>query len=448
LVARTDHRADGAGPPAAGAEGRDDTLVPVFRIVAIGDMGSGKSTFISTLYQHLSVDGDGRRGYYLSAGLDRSIGLNSDADTTARPGPLWQAKTERVEDRIDLDFQVPLAGAPAGVLRIRLTDYPGEFLRDANAGSEDQRGRLRAAVAEADALLLLVDGHRLLRALEGASAERREFEESLRATVNVAQDAPMIHSGRPAPPVQVLVTKWDLLAAKRFGGTYKLPRVRAVLMENEHFRTLVQVRRAARGTPGAEHGRVRIIPVSVLGFDAVEQYSLEQNGIASDVHVKSDAVRAPINLDVPISAVLPDRLDQILAGLSPRTLRRAKRHERLELLAAQGGKVKRIARLADSTQETISSVIGWIVPGPSEQASRTVLALAAQWAEQKPGAGAAGPSLTLETLRRVDRHAVLARRTLLQRFAGRLALFQQTWEGWDAEEGLQEYLENRPESMT
>lgn len=433
-MAGTDERADGPDTPAPLAQEPDDVDTPMFRVVALGDQGSGKTNFITMLYKQLSHDGDFERGYYLSTRLDQGIVLNREAAKTASAGRVWAAKTTWVDSRIDLDFQVPLAGAPAGVLRIRLIDYPGEYLRDATAGSQDQRDALGRAIAEADALLLLVDGHRLLRALKGGPADKDEFAESMAAAIRVVQDAPMVNTGRAAPPIQVLVTKWDMLAPM-----YPLARVRELLMQDGNFRTMVSVRRAG---PGA--ARVRIIPVSVVGYDAIDVEVQEQNGIRVEIPVKRAGDRSPVNLDVPICAVLPDRLDQILAGLSPRMRKRAQRRERLATLRAQGGKVRRLARLSDSTQETVSTVVGWIVHGPSKQMSKSILAMAAQWAEQKAAPARPGPPApSAEALRRVDQSSVLARSALLLLFAERLKRFERDYPGWDADEGLQNWLQRR-----
>lgn len=183
----------------------------MFRVVAIGDEGSGKTNLVAMLYRHLSIDPDGERGFHLATDTDTRIVLNEQAATAANPDLGWARPTQWVGG-IDLTFQVPLGGAPLGVLHIHYVDYPGEYLRHDTAGSREQREVLRREIDQADVLFMLVDGFRLLQALRGAPRDVRELHDSLEATVAEVQRGPMVGSRRAAPPVHVLVTKWDFLA--------------------------------------------------------------------------------------------------------------------------------------------------------------------------------------------------------------------------------------------
>jgi hypothetical protein len=436
-VAGTERQPAAPGPAVAADDHHDDGA-PMFRVVAIGDQGAGKSNFLAMLFQHLSKDPDSERGYHLSTDLDQGIILNREADKTASPGTDWASKTTWVHDRIDLDFQVPLAGGPASVLRIRCVDYPGEYLRDDTAGSKSQREALEAAITDADVHLMLIDGYRLLKALEKGGKDQREFTASVRATVNLVQAGPMVHKARPAPPLQVLVTKWDFLA----DAGYTLLEVRDALLREEHFRAMMVTRRTTAGLgAGVAQGRVRIIPVSVVGLGAIQEVlAAEQNGMPVEIAVKKEDIDGvPVNLEVPIAAILPDRLDQILAGLSPRMLKRARRNARLAVVRTQGRKAKRIGgRAAAATQGLIGTVVGVFAPA-AEKPSKAMLALIAQWADQKEGASAPATNPS----RLVGAGAPLALRTLLEKFVRRVGQFERDFEGWDAEQGLEEWFANQ-----
>lgn len=419
------------------ASGADD--IPAFKVVAVGDESAGKTNFLAMLYQQLSIDPDSVRGYHLSTDTERRIVLDRQADLAARPGTDWAASTQWVDNHIQLSFQVPLGGGPAGVLHILYTDYPGQYLREDTAGSKEQRESLRRAIAEADAMFMLVDGYRLLKALQGGREHELELGASLRATVAEVQRGPVVYGPRAAPPLQVLITKWDFLA----DAGYTLVQVRDALIREKSFRGMLVARQQGRDrATGSAPGRVRIIPVSVLGIGAVEIGTLVQEvGAPVEILVKKqDFLHRPINLDVPLAVILPDRLDQILADMSPRMRRRAERRAKRAQLRASGQGLRRIGGgMLETTQDVWGGLVGTFFGPWAERITTPLLDLLVQRMIQQSDGLAADPTAhegRARALRRIDAQSTLARSALLKGFEDRVHRFEQDFKGWDAQEGL------------
>lgn len=200
--------------------------------------------------------------------------------------------------------------------------------------------------------------------------------------------------------------------------------------------------------------RVRIIPVSVLGLDAIEEViEQEQNGEVVHVPVKRrDFRHAPINLAVPVAAIIPDRLDQILAGLSPRQRRRAQRRVRLALLRSQSRSFRRFGgTIVGAAQDGLGTMVGAVLGPVGSGLAKPVLALAAEWLAQQPDPQRAldlrASEERVQAVRRIEARAAYARRDLLQRFAAQVRSFEENYPGWDAETGLEE-RERRIRSTT
>lgn len=443
----TDLVAQPASPPAAPADDSDDT--PAFKVVAIGDGAAGKTNFLAMLYQHLSGDPDSERGYHLSTDMERRIVLDRQADQAASPGMEWAQSTEWVDDHIKLSFQVPLVGGPAEVLHILYTDYPGEYLRDDTAGNKEQRESLRQAIAEADAMFMLVDGERMLNAFQGGGEHEREFSASLRATVAEVQRGPAVHRSRAAPPLQVLITKWDLLVDAGF----TLEQARDALVREKNFRGMLVARdkkttqdeqkdrRKKRSrVAGSAPGRVRIIPVSVLGPGAVELVVQDLNGVPTEMRVKREGfLHRPINLDVPLAAILPDRLDQILADMSPQMRQRAERRARWARFRANHQGMRRLGGQAlETTQEMWGSLVGMMLLPWAGKITQSMLDLLSQQLLQHDefAVDPAAAEARAQVLRRIGSQSTQARSALLEGFAARVRRFEQDFSGWDAQEGL------------
>jgi hypothetical protein len=180
-------------------------------------------------------------------------------------------------------------GAARTVFRIRYLDYAGELWHtpDEQAGTED----LEAKADEADALLLVLDGRRVRRLLDGEDeGQDAYFAREIRPLVGLAR--------RASCPVQVIVTKWDHVRSRDGAPADEDEDVGMVgrkLMAYGHIKLLV-------GAHDQHQRQVRLIPVSAVGSQFAELGDEDQMVKRADGTVK------PINVDVPLCAVLPDVL--------------------------------------------------------------------------------------------------------------------------------------------
>jgi hypothetical protein len=283
-------RREGAAPVGVTA---GDT--PTFRVVALGLQGSGKTLLLASMYRRLQTPGD--RGWYLRAPYQQLIELNRWCQQVADPAVDWPRGTSRGEMReFEFDVMTGVGQATEAVLRLGYLEYPGELLTDPDAPGSTAQARLLSAVGTADALIGILDGLRLRQAYAG---EARGM-----IILQTALDA-MIHAMLGAScPVAFVITKWDLLDDLHPDENTRLHIVRTLLMGVDGFRDLVRVQGARRV--------IRLVPVTAVGHD----FAVLDGGA---VRKRPDGRFRPALVDVPLSAVIPDVLQQVELALDNAT---------------------------------------------------------------------------------------------------------------------------------
>jgi GTPase SAR1 family protein len=280
LMARRRRRTSSARAGAAPA-------VPTFRVVALGLQGSGKTLLLTSMYRRLYTPGN--RGYYIKAPDDQLLELGRWYRQVADSGQDWPSGTTRQEIR-EFEFSVMahIGDTATPVVRIGYLEYPGELLTDPDrAGSTDQAD-LRTAIGAADALIGIIDGLRILQTYRNDSRGAVILQTNLDAMINSMLEA--------RTPIAFVITKWDLLDELHPDEDTRLGIVRNLLMGVDGFRDLVAVHSRRRV--------IRLIPVTAVGHDfAVLD--------AGTVRKKPNGTFAPRNVDVPLSAVVPDVLQQV-----------------------------------------------------------------------------------------------------------------------------------------
>jgi hypothetical protein len=346
--------------------------VPKFRVVALGLQGSGKTLLLMSMYRRLYTPGD--RGYYMRVPDDQLIELNQWYRQVADSGEDWPSGTTRQEMR-EFEFSVMahIAGDALPVVRIGYLEYPGELLTDRDLAGSTAQADLRTAVGEAHALIGIIDGLRLLQ------THRQENHGSVILQANL--DA-MIHSMLEASaPIAFVITKWDLLDELDPDENTRLHMVRELLMNVDGFRDLVW-----------HHSRrrvIRLIPVTAVGHDfAVFD--------GKEVRKKPNGRFLPRNVDLPLSAVIPDVLQQVDMSLDQATraavVAEAQRRLRMGPAEALRSLSVFVAQLAGRTALSFAGA-GWLVDGMSllmdsypatgnTDQRRAALSEADEWAEE------------------------------------------------------------------
>ncbi len=260
--------------------------VPAVELVALGVSGSGKTVFLASLFHALHVP-LGERPYFLATDAAARIALSGVLREVSDPARPWPAGTMVGETRsFGFDCLARNGVGWAPVLRINYLDYAGELLEQARGEDSAALGDLEARINRADAVLGMLDGRRILQYLRGDPAGRTYLTAVVQPLLGIMATA--------RNPVYLLVTKWDLV--RGFGepadasDNTRLDHVRQALLSLPQVSGLVQMRSI-----------VRLIPVSSVGPDFAT-YDTASGRVAK----RSDGTLRPVNVDVPIAAVLPD----------------------------------------------------------------------------------------------------------------------------------------------
>src|SRR5216683_2887587 len=279
--------------------------LPTFNLIALGGKETGKTVLLASMFHSLTTEmHDG--GFRLQTSLDQSVQLTNLYETLRNPDEAWPPGTAVGETRsFSFECVGSAGGAELPILTFNYLDFAGELVgggRASRAAIEQQethQRELEQRIEAAHALFGIIDGHRMLGCLRGDPEGRLYIESSI---------IPMVNAMRKAKcPVHFILTKWDLFDGAAGPGDSmdendRLLVVRNELMSQAPVRNLVEHRRR-------EKRIVRLIPVSAIGrkFAAID---------AEGRMVKSKTGRLrPVNVEIPLCAVLPDLFAQIAEQL-------------------------------------------------------------------------------------------------------------------------------------
>lgn len=275
--------------------------LPTLNLIALGGQETGKTVLLASMFHRLTTEmGDG--GFRLQTSLDQSVHLSDLYATLADPGKGWPRGTQLGETR---SFTFECIGSAGGdelpILNFDYLDYAGELVGGGRASQEalEQRESLQKELEQrievAHALFGIIDGQRMLGYLRDDPECRHYIENSITPMIGVMRKAKC--------PLHFILTKWDLFEGaaasdEAMDENERLAEVRRKLMSQDQIRNLVEYRRR-------EKRIVRLIPVSAIG----RQFAT----VAAEGHmVKRENGRLrPINVEIPLCAVLPDLFEQI-----------------------------------------------------------------------------------------------------------------------------------------
>ncbi|MGH3645827.1 MAG: hypothetical protein ACRDTM_01395 [Micromonosporaceae bacterium] len=266
-----------------------DEGVPTFRVIALGPRGAGKTLLLASMYNQMQTPSG--RGYFLTAPYDQVVRLNQVFTEVADPSLDWPSGTSVAETR-DFTFTVHTrapSGAMHTIMGIDYLEYAGGLLTDVPAPGSTAQSQLLGRIDSAHALIGIIDGYRVRQCLDGQHEGQMRLQQSLTAMISLMMLA--------SSPVTFVITKWDLLRDIDVDEDSRLRLVRKYLMTNIGFRDLVQAHSASRV--------VRLIPVSAVGPDFAE---LDSDGRIAKLPYGQ---LHPTNVDVPLSAVVPDVFEQV-----------------------------------------------------------------------------------------------------------------------------------------
>jgi hypothetical protein len=277
--------------------------------------------FLSSLFHKLNFRAPGR-SYYLETDPKQRLALAQIYGAVSDTSSPWPAGTYTGDTR-EFTFDcvgVDERGAKHTVLRFSYLDYAGELLEVEQEPGSTALEKLVGQISDANALLVMIDGHRVLELLRDERRGHEYFQRTLQPMLGFMQGA--------SCPIHLVLSKWDLLRdhgkASGLGDVELLQRVVDRLMEHEHLDALARVRGRSQ--------TVRLIPVSAVGSTFVE---LDGNG---EVVKRADGELRPTNVEAPLCAVLPDLFEQVEQGLD-QSVRSGVNAEMLRQLRKHAGAV-------------------------------------------------------------------------------------------------------------
>jgi hypothetical protein len=260
----------------------------MMRVVAVGQQGSGKTVFLSSLFHCLNHPSL-QRYYHLELPAGDAQFLTGVYAKASDPEGPWPDPTPPGEERM---FPFECVGRRDPGLKDQLfgfeyLDYGGEILGP-TPGFGEHLNALEQRVGRADALIGIIDGRQVLKLLEGDRDAQGYFDQGLQLVTHLMQCA--------SAPIQLVVTKWDLVhdfaEPRDASEDERLQRVGGALKLYEHIAGLP----LGRGQP------IRLIPVSAVGYGFAQRDASEPSGFGK----RPDATPQQKYVDVPLAAVFID----------------------------------------------------------------------------------------------------------------------------------------------
>ncbi|MDS0134286.1 MULTISPECIES: hypothetical protein [unclassified Amycolatopsis] len=183
---------------------------PHITVTALGNSGSGKTTFLLGMYAIMSA---GLNGYFLNA---------PDQDVDLQLAARWERLLDDGElpppnpgEMISYSFDF-LDGLQR-LLGIDWLDYRGGALSDARGSESEDVPVLHERLAGSDSVYLVLDGSYLVDPVRHATRGAILRETGLRRMTSLLQGSVQqrIANGAPPPSLVVLVTKSDLVPPAR-----------------------------------------------------------------------------------------------------------------------------------------------------------------------------------------------------------------------------------------
>ena len=288
-------------PRTADAEPR----VPHFKVVALGVAGSGKTVFLSSMFHLLNVPMP-TRSYFLETSASHRVYLSKIFDEVSDTAEPWPRGTRTGETReVDFDCVAFDEGVKHQIFRIGYLDYAGELLESEQDAGSTALSELEARIHGAHGLLGILDGYRVLQYLRNERAGQRYFRSALQPMIGIMAGATC--------PIHFVLTKWDLV--RGFGepedadDELRLGLVREALLGTPQLNALIETHSWGRRV-------VRLIPVSAVGPDFAR---IDREG---HVLKRPDGELHPTNVEIPLTAILPDLFSQVESSLDASTRRK------------------------------------------------------------------------------------------------------------------------------
>ncbi|ASW57200.1 hypothetical protein [Plantactinospora sp. KBS50] len=320
-----------------------------FRVVALGAQETGKTVFLASMFHTLRTELDDG-SFRLRTDLPASAELSGIYERLRDPAATWPPGTLPGNSR---SFEFTCVGSYEGreypILTFEYLDYAGEILTGAQvpADAPNQHGRsqvdLEQRVQTAHAVFGIVDGQRVIEYLRGERRGVVYIENRILPMVDMMRSA--------LCPAHFILTKWDLFDDVYSGvdENCRLQQVRDdVLLKQPAIRNMINFRRANQRI-------VRLLPVSAIGRHFA---TIDETG---EMRKRADGELRPVNVEMPLCAVIPDLYVQIESRLA---------RETEEQIRAQARRLSHlsIAETASAVGKFLARPAGMVVRSAAELA--------------------------------------------------------------------------------
>lgn len=273
-----------------------------YNVVAVGPPGSGKTVFLAALHNALA-SGRLARGLVPSVDLRSAAWLHSAYQQVADPSKTWPAGTDAGQPmrEVVIGFAVQrtrqpfLFGKPRLVqypaFTVTYVDYAGEWLINGHEQDPDLMAQFESRLTEAHVVLCFLDGHRLLKLLRGSGGKAQRTLDEFRFTMQRCRGNA---ERRQAPPVIIVLTKWDLVEKQ-----YTLDDVRKVL-KNSGLTELADAHGTQHRLTRRPQGGIWLVPVTATGSNFAHEAS---GGIVEKTGYEAPE---PRNILLPLSLGIVD----------------------------------------------------------------------------------------------------------------------------------------------
>ncbi|MFM5892710.1 MAG: TRAFAC clade GTPase domain-containing protein [Dolichospermum sp.] len=269
-------------------------MLPTYNVVILGPSGSGKTVFLGSMYHKLSTQGES--GFFLAVD-DAQRKILNQIYTEVATEETWTKPTQ-VANISNWKFTCKIQ-TPKGTYsacQFQYTDYAGEMLTD-HKDDTTYIEKFNETIRNADVLLGLIDGSRLLSYMKGEASGKKWVFSDLANVLSLIQDTDK--------SIHFVISKWDLIEDK-----YTLEDARNRLLEIEQFRNIIKTRSDNNYMNNENNGNddkgvIRLIPVSSVGKGFAEH---QTDGSMK----KTGKLPKPYNIELPIACILPDKLKEEL----------------------------------------------------------------------------------------------------------------------------------------
>ncbi|MEA5619256.1 hypothetical protein VB711_15620 [Cronbergia sp. UHCC 0137] len=306
-----------------------------YNIITLGTSGAGKTVFLASLFKSLSIQGD--HGFFLEIEDPKKQNSLNKIYTEVISGETWPRGTRGEVTEWVFTCCVKtqdLSKYPA--CKFTYFDYAGALLTDLDTLEEESLSfDFQKKVEEADAVLAILDGLRVLKFMEDQHLSDKGVMKWMQSDLpNVMQ---LIDDCKRDTPVHFIISKWDLVENK-----YSLLEVRNRLSEKvTEFKNVVRNRTGA-GCP------VRLIPISSVGMSFA---TLQSNGQMKKI---PGAIPHPFQVEVPLACVL---IDGLKAQVNKLKVEQEKILQRPTEVKPKYGFIGKIDQLISSTVLSVSTTV-------------------------------------------------------------------------------------------